>query len=91
MAELLPETGTHHLSDRLRAARRRRFVGRQPEFELFRLTLLDPDLGCGDSPIDALAMAPAAVLLFDTHELLAPPDGWLRESLLPQLSATKRR
>jgi hypothetical protein len=57
MAELLPETGTHHLSDRLRAARRRRFVGRQPEFELFRLTLLDPDLGCGDSPIDALAKA----------------------------------
>ncbi|MEZ4768962.1 MAG: ATP-binding protein [Caldilineales bacterium] len=38
------------------------------------------------SPAEALAARPGrAALLIDTYELLAPLDGWLRETFLPQL------
>jgi hypothetical protein len=41
----------------------------------------------GRSPLDALASGPRRVLLIDTYELAAPIDGWIREQLLPGLSA----
>jgi len=37
------------------------------------------------SPLEALARRPRGVLLVDTYETLAPLDGWLRETLLPEL------
>lgn len=38
-----------------------------------------------EDAVATLAGRPGAVLLVDTHELLAPLDGWLRHTLLPQL------
>ncbi len=41
----------------------------------------------GAAPLEALARAGRPVLLLDTYETLAPLDGWLRETFLPQLPA----
>lgn len=130
------------LAARLRAVRRRSFVGREAQLELFRSALaadvppfavlhvhgpggigksallrrldqearatdratvlldgrqLDPSpdgfrqaLGAvleveADEAVTALASRRRPVLLLDTHELLAPIDGWLRDHLFPQL------
>lgn len=40
-----------------------------------------------DGAVQALMGEPAPVLLLDTHELLSPVDGWLREDLVPRLPA----
>lgn len=39
------------------------------------------------APLRALEQAADPVLLLDTYEVLAPLDGWLRETFLPQLPA----
>lgn len=41
----------------------------------------------GDDPFDALARLQPVILLIDTYEQLAPLDGWLRETFLPNLPA----
>lgn len=38
-----------------------------------------------DEAVEALAARPGPVLLVDTHELLTPIDGWLRDRLIPRL------
>ena len=44
-------------------------------------------LSASDSPVEALAARPERqVLLIDAFEYLAPLDGWMRNSFLPQLS-----
>ena len=133
------------LADRLAVARRKRFVGRVAELELFRsaiavdeppfvvlylygpggvgkttllreyarhaeeagrpVTLLDGHntslspqgflqalslamgLDEGQSPLEVFGRLSGRVLLLDTYEMLAPLDGWLRETFLPQLPA----
>lgn len=52
------------------------------------LSALRPAMGLApsDSPLEVLAArAGRQVVLIDTYETLAPLDGWLRESFLPQL------
>jgi hypothetical protein len=134
------------LADRLRAARRRRFVGREVERDLFSsvlaadelpffvlhvygpggvgkttllkefaatadelsipslyidgrnidaspegfLTALKLALGMGleENVLDVLASRNSRhVILLDTYEVLAPLDGWFRETFLPQMPA----
>jgi RecA/RadA recombinase len=41
----------------------------------------------GSAPLDAFAELAHVVLLIDTYERLAPIDGWLRETFLPELPA----
>jgi hypothetical protein len=48
---------------------------------------LELGLDEGASPVDAITRLHRCVLLIDTYETLAPLDGWLRETLLPQLPA----
>jgi hypothetical protein len=132
------------LADRILAARRRRFVGRESERELFRAAVTTDELPfyilhvygpggvgktsllkeftrtCDDlripsiymdgrnieasseafmsallmtlnvdppaNPLDVIASEGRRhVILIDTYELLAPLDGWLRDTFLPQL------
>ena len=59
------------LADRLSAAHHRRIVGRTAQRDLFRSALAAPSR--------------PHVILIDTCETLAPLDGWLRDTFLPQL------
>ena len=59
------------LADRLIAARHRRFVGRAAACDPFHSALAAPSR--------------PHVILIDTCETLAPLDGWLRDTFLPQL------
>ena len=56
------------LADRLSAARRRRFIGRSNELQIFEHVLE--------------ANEPPFYVLIDTCELLAPLDSWLRDVFL---------
>lgn len=54
----------------------------------FLLALRDAlGLSASESPIDRLLAFDRLVLILDGCELLAPIDGWLRDTLLPQLAA----
>jgi len=138
---------TNRLADRLKAARRRFFVGRAAQKKLLHAALTSDDppfyvmyvygpggvgkttllhefahdaeqLGAAAAYFDVRSIEPTpdafaaglaqalggaphdqpadllqsrsrkTVLLFDTCELLAPLEGWLRESFLPELPAT---
>lgn len=48
------------------------------------------DLSPARPPLDLLASLPAAVIAIDTYEQIAPLDGWLRLTFLPQLPAQVR-
>ncbi len=41
----------------------------------------------GQSPLEVFGRPSGRVLLLDTYEMLAPLEGWLRETFLPQLPA----
>src|SRR3989304_2286011 len=64
------------LADRLIAARHRRFVGRAAACDPFHSALAAPSR--------------PHVILIDTCETLAPLDGWLRDTFLPQLPGHTR-